>query len=305
MNSKLTPPPHRFFAALLLAVSCAAFAQDTAQTPVTPPTPVADETPAPTVPPIPYSGKIVSATGTLPEKLSVFADCKDGRERIQGKVDAGVYAIDLPPAIVCTITLGEQDWAADVQPVYDARTALAQTMLVYPRAVPQPDIAGELIEMGAQDRAQRQAWAGGQRDAAFQKKMAADERKRQRRLRQIVTTKGWPTISMVGAEAANEAWLLAQHAPPAQLKHWVIFMRAAANQHQIKLANLASSLDRVRMYEKRPQIYGSQYTVEKDGAIQIYPIEDFANVDQRRLEMGMPTLADYQAQLAQAAQPKN
>lgn len=292
MNSRsLSFPP--LVAALLLAASCAAFAQDTV------PTPPPVEAPAPAVvPPVSYSGKIVSATGTVPEKLGVFADCQDGRERIQGKVDADVYAVDLPPAVLCNVTVGEQDWAADVQPVYDARTAIAQTMLVYPRAVPQPDLAQELIGMGAQDRAMRRAWAGGRRDAAFQKKMAADDRKLQRRLRQIVTTKGWPTISMVGAEAANEAWLVAQHAPQAQLKHWAVFMRAAANKHEIKLSNLATSLDRVRMFEKRPQIYGTQYHVEKDGTIQIYPIEDYANVDVRRLEMGMSSLAEYQALLA-------
>jgi hypothetical protein len=257
----------------------------------------ADDIAVPAVEPVPYSGKIVSATGTAPEKLGVFADCQDGRERIVGTVDADTYRLDLPPAILCTITVGEQDWAADVQPVYDARTAIAQTMLVYPRAIPQPELAQELIEMGAQDRALRQAWNGGQRDAAFLKKMATDDRKLQRRLRQIVTTKGWPTISMVGAEAANEAWLVAQHAPQAQLKHWAIFMRAAANKHEIKLSNLATSLDRVRLFEKRPQIYGTQYHVEQDGAIQIYPIEDFANVDARRFEMGMSSLAQYQAQL--------
>jgi len=74
-------------------------------------------------------------------------------------------------------------------------------------------------------------------------------------------------------------------------------MRAAANKHEIKLSNLATSLDRVRLFEKRPQIYGTQYHVEQDGAIQIYPIEDFANVDARRFEMGMSSLAQYQAQL--------
>ena len=294
MNSRSHPLPP-FVAALLLAASCTAFAQDTAPTP--PPAVEEQASPA-AVPPVSYTGKIVSATGTMPEKLEVSADCGDGRERILGAVKADVYTVELPPAVLCNITVGEQDWAADVQPVYDARTAIAQTILVYPRAVPQPELAQELMEMGAQDRALRQAWNAGQRDTAFLKKMAADDRKLQRRLRQIVTTKGWPTISMVGAEAANQAWLLAQHAPQAQLKHWTIFMRAAANKHEIKLSNLAASLDRVRLFEKRPQIYGTQYHVEKDGAIQIYPIEDFANVDARRLEMGMSSLAEYQVQLA-------
>ena len=257
--------------------------------------------PAPAIEPIAYTGKIVSATGAMPDQLAVAADCQDGSERIAGQVEADTYRINLPPAVTCTIVLGKTGWEADMQLVADAATALAQTMLVYPLPVPEPDIARELVEMGAQDRAWRQAWAAGRRDAAFQKKMAADDRKRQRRLRQIVTTKGWPAISMVGAEAANQAWLVAQHAAPAQLKHWSVFMRAAALKHEIRLLNLATTLDRVRMYEQRPQIYGTQYSTRKDGAIQFYRIEDIAHIDQRRLEMGMSTFARLKAQLARPA----
>ena len=265
----------------------------------------ADDTPvaAPSIQPIPYSGKILSATGTLPQKAAIFADCQDGNERIHGQIEADTYRLDLPPAVTCTVVLGDTAWEADTQLVSDAATAIPQTMLIYPLPVPQPDIARELIEMGAQDRAVRQAWAAGKRDAASEKKFAADDRKRQRRLRQIITTKGWPTISMVGAEAANEAWLVAQHAPPAQLKHWAVFMRAAAARHEIKLVNLATTLDRVRMYEKRPQIYGTQYSTRNDGAIQFYRIEDIANIDQRRLEMGMSSFAALQAQLAKPPKP--
>lgn len=265
----------------------------------------AEDTPAPTpaIQSIPYSGKIVSATGTVPEQAAIFADCQDGSERIHGQIEADTYRLDLPPAVTCTVVLGDTDWEADAQLVSDAATAIPQTMLIYPLPVPQPEIARELIEMGAQDRAVRQAWAAGKRDAASEKKFAADDRKRQRRLRQIITTKGWPTISMVGAEAANEAWLVAQHAPPAQLKHWAVFMRAAAARQEIKLVNLATTLDRVRMYEKRPQIYGTQYSTREDGAIQFYRIEDIANIDKRRLEMGMSTFAALQAQLAKPPKP--
>ena len=135
----------------------------------------AEDTPAPppAIQPIPYSGKIVSATGTLPEKAAIFADCQDGSERIHGRIEADTYRLDLPPAVTCTVALGDTDWEADTQLVFDAATAIAQTMLMYPLPVPQPEIARELIEMGAQDRAVRQAWAGGQRDAAFENSACA------------------------------------------------------------------------------------------------------------------------------------
>ncbi|KQQ33832.1 hypothetical protein ASF61_12385 [Duganella sp. Leaf126] len=285
-------------AAALLSLAGAAHAQAVANAEDTP-------APAPTIEPVAFSGKIVSATGTLPDQLAVFAECGDGGAPIAGTVDADSYRVALPPAVACTVSLEQLDWAADVQQVDDAGTAVPQTMLVYPRDVPEPAIARELIAMGAADRALRQAWAAGRRDAAFQKKAVAGDRQRQRRLRQIITTRGWPTISMVGAEAANEAWRIAQHAPAAQRKHWVVFMRAAAAKHEIRLSNLATSLDRVRMDEKRPQIYGTQYSTRKDGAIQFYPIEDIAHIDERRLAMGLSTFARLQAQLAQPPSAPN
>lgn len=288
MNSKNTKRFILAISAALLSFTAIAYADDTSVS-------------APAAPPIPYAGKIVSATGTLPENAAIFADCEGGAEPIAGRIEADTYHLELPPTVRCTVVLGATAWEADTQPVFDAATAIPQTMLMYPLPVPLPDIARELIAMGAQDRAARQAWAAGQRDAASQKNMVTGDRKRQRRLRQIITTKGWPLMSTVGAAAANEAWLLAQHAPPAQLKHWSVFMRVAANKHEIRLPSLATTLDRVRMIEKRPQIYGTQYSTREDGAIQFYPIEDIARIDQRRLEMGLSTFAQLQAQLARPA----
>jgi Family of unknown function (DUF6624) len=44
--------------------------------------------------------------------------------------------------------------------------------------------------------------------------------------------------------------------------------------------------------EKKKQLYGTQL-VSKDGKLAPEPIEDEANVDKRRKELGMPPLANY------------
>ena len=44
--------------------------------------------------------------------------------------------------------------------------------------------------------------------------------------------------------------------------------------------------------EKKKQLYGTQL-IAKDGKLVPQPIEDEANVDRRRKELGMPPLADY------------
>lgn len=234
----------------------------------------------------------MSATRRLPEKLAVFADCAE-LARIHGVISNDRYELALPQGVQCSVIVGEQDWEADVQDVFDVRTAVPLTMLVYPSAVREPEIAEELIDMGRQDNALRHAWAEHASDAAFIKRAEAEDRARQLRLRQIITTRGWPTFSKVGAQAANAAWLVAQHARPAQLKHWLVFMRAAAARHEIKLANVATTIDRVRVNEQRKQVYGTQYKRGNDGAIMLYPIEDPANLDARRYNMGMSSHALY------------
>ena len=50
----------------------------------------------------------------------------------------------------------------------------------------------------------------------------------------------------------------------------------------------------------RPQRYGSQVVQGDDGAMQLRPSEDRAGLDARRSAMGLPSLAEYKAILAES-----
>ena len=67
-------------------------------------------------------------------------------------------------------------------------------------------------------------------------------------------------------------------------KKWVPADRAVA------CGLLATSVDRVRVSEGKPQVYGTQFH-EVDGVWVPQPIEDEANVDARRKNVGLPPLA--------------
>src|SRR5215831_20078988 len=75
---------------------------------------------------------------------------------------------------------------------------------------PDPTVAADLIEMAAQDQAMRRQ---DLHDRAAWDAWEAVDREHQRRLGDILDRWGWPTIALVGAEASQAAWLLAQHAP--------------------------------------------------------------------------------------------
>ncbi|MEV6863790.1 DUF6624 domain-containing protein [Streptosporangium subroseum] len=57
-------------------------------------------------------------------------------------------------------------------------------------------------------------------------------------------------------------------------------------------SDLAYLIDRVRVGEKRPQLYGTQYHAP-DGALVPRPIEDREHLDERRAQVGLEPHADY------------
>ncbi|HWH95358.1 MAG TPA: DUF6624 domain-containing protein [Baekduia sp.] len=115
------------------------------------------------------------------------------------------------------------------------------------------------------------------------------------RLRDIVREHGWPGRSLVGEQAAQAAWLLAQHADRQfdfQREVLPLLQRAAA-VGEAKPAHVAYLTDRIRMAEGRCQRHGTQIGDIRDGTPVPWPIEDAENVDERRREVGLEPLSDY------------
>jgi hypothetical protein len=65
-------------------------------------------------------------------------------------------------------------------------------------------------------------------------------------------------------------------------------VRDAYHARKTDGSNYAFLLDDVRVKEGKPQVYG---TYSKEGGGQ-YPIEDRANVNKRRAEIGLPPLSE-------------
>jgi hypothetical protein len=55
--------------------------------------------------------------------------------------------------------------------------------------------------------------------------------------------------------------------------------------------------------DKHKQVYGTQFH-EVGGKMEPYPIEDEANVDKRRKEVGLPPLAEYRKLIEEMYKPK-
>ncbi len=112
-------------------------------------------------------------------------------------------------------------------------------------------------------------------------------------MQQIIDEHGWPTKKLVGAEAANDAWLLVQHADlDPKFQRRCLELMTKLPKDDISQKNIAYLTDRVLLAEGKKQVYGTQFWVV-DGQLQPRPLEDPANVDRLRAEMGLESIAEY------------
>lgn len=112
-------------------------------------------------------------------------------------------------------------------------------------------------------------------------------------LEKILAKVGWPGKSLVGAKASGAVWTILQHSDHAVLEKHLPLMTKAADAGEIDGGLLATSVDRVRVGDGQPQVYGTQFR-QVNGEWVPQPIEDEANVDERRKKVGLPPLAEYQ-----------
>ncbi len=101
----------------------------------------------------------------------------------------------------------------------------------------------------------------------------------------------WPGVRLVGDDGERAAWLVAQLADAELQRRALPHVEAAVDEGDAHPSHYACLLDRVRMSEGRPQVYGSQFVVHDDDTLSPWPIEDPGRVDQRRFRVGLPPLA--------------
>lgn len=166
-------------------------------------------------------------------------------------------------------------------------------------ASPNAELRDELLTMMAEDQAVRTGVAPPGDDRTAEELFDAwpqVDADNALRMAEILDDFGWPGWSLVGEDGAFAAWLLIQHADfnLDLQKRGLALLRAAVEADDADPSDLAYLIDRVLVAEGKPQIYGTQLGVDADGEITPRtPIEDEANVDARRADMGLGTLEDY------------
>jgi hypothetical protein len=121
------------------------------------------------------------------------------------------------------------------------------------------------------------------------------DRKNTGMLKAIVEKKGWPSISLVGEQAASNAWLLVQHAdndPAFQLKS-LRLMEPLAAKGDVSKSNYAYLYDRITLQLSGKQRFGTQFGGCDGPEYKLRPLEHEAQLDRLRKEHDLEPISDY------------
>jgi hypothetical protein len=129
------------------------------------------------------------------------------------------------------------------------------------------------------------------RDTAFLRRMDLVDSVNSVAMLEILRTHGWPGKSLVGARGASAAWLIVQHSRAPLLEEGERLMLAMP-EGEVSPADLAMLIDRRLVVQKKPQRYGTQFTPFENGTTRLSPVEDPANLEARRADMGLPPMAE-------------
>jgi len=164
----------------------------------------------------------------------------------------------------------------------------------------------ELLTLAAEDlRVAEELAADGSLYDGYHPRMEAIHRRNAARLREIIAEKGWPGASLVGEDGAEAAWLIVQHAigEPDLLRSCLPSLWDAASRGEATSWQAAMLEDRIRMFEGRPQRFGTQLEPDEEGWLRPYRTEDPDGVDERRRAVGLEPLAERLARAGQQPLP--
>ena len=170
-------------------------------------------------------------------------------------------------------------------------------------SVKEPALRRELLERVEQDQAIRKELISKgveHPDEAILARMRVIDTANTERVRAIVRQHGWPSPELVGHDGAEAAFILVQHAELTFQKEMLPLVEKAYRSGGLSGQSFALLLDRVLVGEGKPQVYGTQAKrFEKWNGQEpaLEPIEDEANVDKRRAEVGLVSLSEYREML--------
>ncbi len=154
----------------------------------------------------------------------------------------------------------------------------------------------ELLSMQEEDQRVLQTLidSGELGTTEYHPRMKEIHEKNNARIKAIISKYGWPGFSVVGKEGSKSAWLIVQHAvlDTKFMDKCLPLLKKAINQGDAEGWCFAYLQDRVLTMSDKPQIYGTQHDIDKNGIAHPLPIEEPEKVEALRKEVGLEPLTE-------------
>lgn len=148
--------------------------------------------------------------------------------------------------------------------------------------------AKKLLQMEQEEQALRQDIIDrGELMAGYHPELRAVHQQQVTWVQNTVKEKGWPTLKTIGDEGYDALFMVALNGISQPE-----FMRSACEQFQ-KAKDGASKVyyahlvDRIAYFERKPQIYGTQWDINAIGETVLWEVQNPESLDERRKSMGL------------------
>lgn len=184
--------------------------------------------------------------------------------------------------------LGGQDWEQKIE-------AKKEVLIRKNGYGTDPGLKAELLAMAKTDQDVRKRWLAlpPDRRADIAAEMQQVDKDFTERLKTVVDTKGWPTISLVGLEASRAAALILIHSPDHDFQRRLLpELQKLVDEDKIMGSDIAVIVDKMLVAEGKPQRFGTQFDI-RDGKAVIKPVEDPEHLEQRRAQYLLAPMSVY------------
>jgi len=112
-------------------------------------------------------------------------------------------------------------------------------------------------------------------------------------VKKIISEIGFPTINLTSQNAYKAAVLVVLHSGDLEFLNQSISDLHKADTASIEKRDIAYMIDKTRLIQKLPQLYGTQYNIDKDGILKFIEIENPEDLEKRRAEYDMESFEEY------------
>ncbi|MEL6537446.1 MAG: DUF6624 domain-containing protein [Bacteroidota bacterium] len=122
-------------------------------------------------------------------------------------------------------------------------------------------------------------------------KVELADRKNQRVVLKILEACGWP--QELAEESHQTIFLVLQHSDSALMATYIPQVKEKVEQDLLAPDDWAIMYDRLLMWGQQAQVYGTQAFADATDQQWIWPVASVEELDERRAEVGLPTMQEY------------